>query len=127
MYAWYFPKGFWIDFPTRRHDWKSVVVWIDNPDLETPKIVGVSMSKSDTKYYNEARSILFLRFHYQITLASPYMRLAMENGEYQDLIMWEQLTDAARAALNNGDSFGKAEVPFSDEHFEDHLAEAWPL
>ncbi|ETO63627.1 hypothetical protein F444_18711 [Phytophthora nicotianae P1976] len=41
--------------------------------------------------------------------------------------MWEQLTDAARAALNNGDSFGKAEVPFSDEHFEDHLAEAWPL
>ncbi|ETN01678.1 hypothetical protein PPTG_17109 [Phytophthora nicotianae INRA-310] len=29
--------------------------------------------------------------------------------------MWEQLTDAARAALNSSDNFGRAEVPFSDE------------
>ncbi|KAG4042351.1 hypothetical protein PC123_g22158 [Phytophthora cactorum] len=106
MYAWYFPKGFWLDFPTRRHDWKSVVVWIDNLDLETPKIVGVSMSKSDTKYYKELKTW---------------------DGEYQDLIMWEQLTDAARVALNDSKNFGRAEVPFSDEHYEDHLDKAWPL
>ncbi|KAG3166009.1 hypothetical protein PC129_g20065, partial [Phytophthora cactorum] len=92
--------------PTRRHDWKSVVVWIDNPDLETPKIVGVSMSKSDTKYYKELKTW---------------------DGEYQDLIMWEQLTDAARVALNDSKNFGRAEVPFSDEHYEDHLDKAWPL
>ncbi|KAG6957116.1 hypothetical protein JG687_00010190 [Phytophthora cactorum] len=55
MYAWYFPKGFWTGFPTRRHDWESVVVWIDNPDLETPKIVRASMSRSDTKYYKQSK------------------------------------------------------------------------
>ncbi|KAF1786947.1 hypothetical protein Pcac1_g28250 [Phytophthora cactorum] len=150
MYAWYFPKGFWLDFPTRRHDWKSVVVWIDNPDLETPKIVGVSMSKSDTKYYKELKtwasnfvgyrmegwrfnrtyiygSNTSLRFQYQIDLGSPYLNFASWDGEYQDLIMWEQLTDAARVALNDSKNFGRAEVPFSDEHYEDHLDKAWPL
>ncbi|KUF84498.1 NPP1 protein [Phytophthora nicotianae] len=34
---------------------------------------------------------------------------------------WDQLTDAARVALNNGKNFGKAKVPFSDEHYEKHL------
>ncbi|KAG3065257.1 hypothetical protein PI124_g22819 [Phytophthora idaei] len=150
MYAWYFPKGFWLDFPTRRHDWKSVVVWIDNPDLETPKIVGVSVSKSDTKYYKELKiwasnfvgyrmegrrfhrtyiygSNTSLRFQYQIDLGSPYLSFASWDGEYQDLIMREQLTDAARVALNDRNNFGRAEVPFSDEHYEDHLDKAWPF
>ncbi|KAL3673463.1 hypothetical protein V7S43_001173 [Phytophthora oleae] len=35
MYAWYFPSGL-------IHDWKNVVIWIDNPDLATPKVLGVS-------------------------------------------------------------------------------------
>ncbi|OWY92483.1 hypothetical protein PHMEG_00038505 [Phytophthora megakarya] len=52
MYAWYFPKGYWMDSPSRRHDWKSVVpvVWIDNPASEAPKIVDATMSESDIKY-----------------------------------------------------------------------------
>ncbi|KAK1938930.1 hypothetical protein P3T76_009005 [Phytophthora citrophthora] len=51
-----FPKGFnWTGFPSRRHDWKNVVVWIDNPKVETPKIVGIAMSKSDTKYWTELK------------------------------------------------------------------------
>ncbi|KAG1707173.1 hypothetical protein DVH05_026369 [Phytophthora capsici] len=147
MYAWYFPKGFsWTGYPSRRHDWKSVVVWIDNPALETPKIVGVGMSKSD-KDYSEEREIwpsyfagfrrenrvvktygsnTSLRFDYDVS-NFPDMGFATMDGDYQDLIMWEQLTDAARVALNDRDSFGKAEVPFSDEHYEDHLDKAWPL
>ncbi|KAF1776333.1 Necrosis inducing protein [Phytophthora cactorum] len=48
------------------------------------------------------------------------------DGEYQDLIMWEQLTDAARAALNDDNNFGNAEVPFSDAHYEKHLEKSWP-
>ncbi|OWY94768.1 hypothetical protein PHMEG_00035412 [Phytophthora megakarya] len=148
MYAWYFPKGFsYFGYPSRRHDWQSVVVWIDNPDLETPKIVGVSLSKSDTKYYKELKmwpsyfvgyrtegrrfnrtyiygSNTSLRFEHSF---DPDMDFAPWDGEYQDLIMWEQLTDAARAALNDGKNFGDAEVPFSDEHYEVHLDKAWPL
>ncbi|KAF4318865.1 hypothetical protein BBO99_00004172 [Phytophthora kernoviae] len=44
MYSWYFPK----DSPStglgHRHDWEHVVVWIDNPDVENPTILGVSPS-----------------------------------------------------------------------------------
>ncbi|KAG3237738.1 hypothetical protein PI124_g17281 [Phytophthora idaei] len=138
MYAWYFPKGFWVGFPSRRHDWKSVVVWIDNPDFEVPKILGVSMSESDTKYFKNHRlwpsnfvgfqkidprydrtyiygSNTSLRFYYQRDLGPSYMVLSSWDGEYQDLIVWEQLTDAARVALNDLNNFGKAEVPFNDE------------
>ncbi|POM57825.1 LOW QUALITY PROTEIN: Hypothetical protein PHPALM_37618 [Phytophthora palmivora] len=54
MYTWYFPKSFSWMLPNGRHGWMSVVVWIDNPAVETPKIVGVSMSsKFDDKYKKE--------------------------------------------------------------------------
>ncbi|OWY98532.1 hypothetical protein PHMEG_00030685 [Phytophthora megakarya] len=149
MFAWYFPKGFKGGDPSRRHDWKSVVVWIDNPALETPKIVGVSKSKSDSEYDNELKiypsyfagyalmgtrynrtevygSNTSLRFEYDTGLfGGSYLDFATFDGEYQDLIMWEQLTDAARGALNDGNNFGSAEVPFSDEHYQNHLDNAY--
>ncbi|RLN62164.1 hypothetical protein BBJ29_007956 [Phytophthora kernoviae] len=50
MYAWYFPKGFQGDFSSRRHDWASAVVWIDNPALDAPELLGVSTLTSDSKY-----------------------------------------------------------------------------
>ncbi|OWY98499.1 hypothetical protein PHMEG_00030725 [Phytophthora megakarya] len=153
MYAWYFPKGFWAGFPSRRHDWASVVVWIDNPAAEQPKIKEVSRSISDSKYSTAGEvfadnfvgsqivggrhhrtvvggSNTSLRFEYLLSpvpfWGPPYINLAIEDGENLDLIMWEQLTDAARTALNDGDNFGRAVVPFNDEHFEDHLENAWP-
>ncbi|KAG1705750.1 hypothetical protein DVH05_003501 [Phytophthora capsici] len=143
MYSWYFPKGFnWLGFPTRRHDWKNVVVWIDNPALETPKIVGVALSKSDTKYrkvrevwppYFVGSEIRYdsspassTNIHFY-NVAGSDLDFARWDGEYHDLIMWEQLTDAARVALNNSEFFGDAEVPFSDEHYENHLDRACPL
>ncbi|KUF94850.1 hypothetical protein AM588_10008633 [Phytophthora nicotianae] len=66
-------------------------------------------------------------FHYHITLGTPYMSLSGVGGEFQDLIMWEQLTDIARMALNDSTNFENAEVPISDDHYEDHLDKAWPL
>ncbi|ETK83308.1 hypothetical protein L915_11449, partial [Phytophthora nicotianae] len=56
-----------------------------------------------------------LRFQYETSWTSPVLVFAELDGDYQELIMWEQLTDAARAALNSSDNFGRAEVPFSDE------------
>ncbi|EGZ23123.1 hypothetical protein PHYSODRAFT_445618, partial [Phytophthora sojae] len=50
VYAWYFPKGFSGPSPSRRHDWVSAVVWLDNLDVATPKIMGISLSNSDDKY-----------------------------------------------------------------------------
>ncbi|KAE8986329.1 hypothetical protein PR003_g23804 [Phytophthora rubi] len=49
-----------------------------------------------------------------------------ESGEFQDLIMWDQLTDVARLALNTT-SFGKANVPMNDGNFLTKLGNAWPF
>ncbi|KAG7386752.1 hypothetical protein PHYBOEH_008605 [Phytophthora boehmeriae] len=134
MYAWYFPKGFWQSFPVRRHDWANVVVWIDNPALESPKILGLSYSKGDDRYGNIApvpgfaingTHPKFLR-NLQILAGAPYLTYTLVGGKTQDLIMWDQLPDAAQAALNTTD-FGNAEVPFIDEHFTEKLEKAWPF
>uniref|UniRef100_H3H413 Uncharacterized protein n=1 Tax=Phytophthora ramorum TaxID=164328 RepID=H3H413_PHYRM len=47
-------------------------------------------------------------------------------GEFQDLIMWEQLTDEARGALNDTDFGEHAPVPFIDPNFKANLEKAWP-
>ncbi|KAE8970597.1 hypothetical protein PF011_g26356 [Phytophthora fragariae] len=39
-----------------------------------------------------------------------------KGGDFQDLIMWDQLTDFARKALNET-SFGDANVPMNDGNF----------
>ncbi|OWZ20167.1 hypothetical protein PHMEG_0005451 [Phytophthora megakarya] len=151
MYAWYFPKGFsWIGLPNKRHDWQSVVVWIGNPALESPKIIGVSTSKSDTNYNKHikmrpnnfagyrSKTSRSGRTYRRETLAygsNTTLRFNHDNniyfsswdGEFPDLIMWDQLTDAARGTLNDNKNFGDVEVPFNDEHFQDHLEKAWPI
>ncbi|OWY96398.1 Transposable element [Phytophthora megakarya] len=40
--------------------------------------------------------------------------------------MWEQLTDAARGALNDQNNFDDEEVPFNEGNYEKHLEKAWP-
>ncbi|RLN56669.1 hypothetical protein BBJ29_001054 [Phytophthora kernoviae] len=49
-----------------------------------------------------------------------------KSGEFQDLIMWDQMTDAARTALNDAD-FDKANVPMKDGSFVGKLDKAWPF
>ncbi|KAG6945553.1 hypothetical protein JG688_00016500 [Phytophthora aleatoria] len=46
---------------SRRHDWASVVVWIDNSALEPAKILGVSLSKS-TDHYSTDTGPLYERY-----------------------------------------------------------------
>uniref|UniRef100_H3H861 Necrosis inducing-like protein NPP1 type n=1 Tax=Phytophthora ramorum TaxID=164328 RepID=H3H861_PHYRM len=136
MYAWYFPKGFWDTVPYWRHDWSNAVVWIDNPALENPKILGLSLSTSENKYGNTyvpvpARTIengtTPTLYRYVPALRAAELRLSTSRGPVQDLIMWGQLTDAARAALNDQDNFGRTDVPISDDHFPKLLEEAWPF
>ncbi|OWY91308.1 Necrosis inducing protein NPP1 [Phytophthora megakarya] len=45
MYAWYFPKNFCNEEAKKRHDWANMVLWIDNPAVETPRILGASLSQ----------------------------------------------------------------------------------
>ncbi|POM77977.1 NPP1-like protein [Phytophthora palmivora] len=112
MYAWYFPKSFnyiWKFNYGQRHYWKFVVVWIDDPSLENPRILGVSMPS----YIYDMKETP--------PKAKGVFKLTKKNGEKQDLITWEQLTDEAREALSEfelnveKDEKKFAQVPFKDE------------
>ncbi|RLN48691.1 hypothetical protein BBJ29_009531 [Phytophthora kernoviae] len=59
-------------------------------------------------------------------VSDGYLYSTSEDGDSQDPIMWEQLTDAARAALETTD-FGRADVPFVDKNFSEELEDAWPF
>ncbi|OWZ13872.1 Necrosis inducing protein NPP1 [Phytophthora megakarya] len=173
MYAWYFPKNFCAGQAKKRHLWASIVLWIDNPAMETPKILGASLSQQTL----EPGKLVFISMEERIT--EPYKKMtelppmafvgtqriqhnkisrwnynytyeggskvstriahahetnfgwlktkfAWTDGTYLDLIMWEQLTDAARDALNSAD-FGEAKVPFNDNNFDATLGQAWPF
>ncbi|RLN65859.1 hypothetical protein BBP00_00002575 [Phytophthora kernoviae] len=54
-----------------------------------------------------------------------YLKTTQESGEFQDLVMWKDLTDEARAALETSD-FGLATVPFVDDEFLSNLKKAYP-
>ncbi|OWZ08224.1 Necrosis inducing protein NPP1 [Phytophthora megakarya] len=47
-----------------------------------------------------------------------------EEGEYQDIIQWNQLTDTAQEALENTDFGDFANVSFNDAYFETNLKDA---
>ncbi|KAL3656651.1 hypothetical protein V7S43_018430 [Phytophthora oleae] len=173
MFAWYFPKNFWGGGAQSRHNWANMVLWLDNPALETPKILGASLSRQTFEVptalfvsmgeqqkdpYSKVTAIppmgfvgtqaiqtaRISRFRYNYTYIggsnvstrvshsypdnSAWISLDFANadGQYQDLIMWNQLTDQARMALESA-AFGDVKVPFNDKNFETALAQAWPF
>jgi len=135
MYSWYFPK----DEPDtthlggHRHDWENIVVWLDNPANQQPKVLKISYSAhggytsygySDKTFqgshplvdYGNVSSLGFLDH----SLAPGYGKV----GGQQPLIDWYDLSPQARTALTNTD-FGKANVPFKDWAFETNLNKSW--
>ncbi|OWZ10761.1 Necrosis inducing protein NPP1, partial [Phytophthora megakarya] len=158
----------------KRHSWASMVLWIDNPVVETPKILGASLSQQTLEptkhlflsikrneepyqmiteldrmdfvgtqqirhtqiskwhwnYTYEGGSNVSTRVSHTYTNTNPLgwitLTFTYEDGTYHDLIMWEQLTDAAREGLNSAD-FGETKVPFNENNFEATLKTAWPF
>ncbi|GMF29009.1 unnamed protein product [Phytophthora lilii] len=140
-----------MGFASRRHDWANCVVWIDNPAVESPRILGVSFSKSEKEYTTETEidpdmfvgySIRGTRHNYTFfygsntslgiqhsihsVFGSAFLKFSFADGKYQDLIMWEQMTDEVRAALVDS-NFGDFRVPFNDDNFKKSLEIAWPF
>lgn len=129
MYAWYMPK----DSPStglgHRHDWEAAVVWIDNPAAANPQILSISYSQHGD-FMNAAPSSSNTNgTHPKIEYKSTWpinhsLFITSTAGGYQPLIGWDDLTPAARAALNSTD-FGSANVPMKDANFTNNLAKAW--
>ncbi|ETO69038.1 hypothetical protein F442_14103 [Phytophthora nicotianae P10297] len=136
MYAWYFPK----DIQNRglvktgvRHDWVNLVVWLDNPALVKPAMLATSASTYGNLYViskpPKTSDVINgttpkLRYDEDGYEAWHTVFQFHEEGEYKDLIQWNQLTDAAREALTNTDFGVFGHVPFIDAFFETNLKEA---
>ncbi|WP_366290945.1 NPP1 family protein [Paenibacillus sp. AN1007] len=129
MYAWYFPK----DNPSpglgHRHDWEGIVVWVDNPAVANPKVLSIAYSGHGQFTKVAPSSSNMQGDHPKISYNSTWPlnhELGVTNvvGGTQPLIGWDDLTPAARNALNTTD-FGSANVPFNDNNFANNLNKAW--
>ncbi|OWZ10502.1 Necrosis inducing protein NPP1 [Phytophthora megakarya] len=132
MYSWYFPK----DSPSpkfgHRHDWEHAIVFIDNPDVPNPKILGCSVSShSGYAKYNPCPSYavdgtsIKVRYMHKWPINHD-LDITGDAGKFQDLIMWDQMTEDARRALNSV-SFGSANTPMNNWNFERKIEKAWPF
>jgi hypothetical protein len=129
MYSWYMPKDETLPGVGHRHDWENAVVWLDS--LDSPSIVALSASYHSTYLYYYPPDSDYLdgdsaKIEYSTSwiVLDHSLSATSTAGETQDLIMWDQLTDAARTALEDTD-FGSANVPFKEANFATKVAKAY--
>ncbi|KAG3110894.1 hypothetical protein PI124_g12634 [Phytophthora idaei] len=122
MYSWYMPKDETLDGQGHRHDWENCVVWLDS--LDSPSIVALSASYHSTYLYYYPPDSDYLdgdsaKIEYSTSwvILDHSLSATSTAGETQDLIMWDQLTDAARMPLD----FDDTNIPFNDANFETKL------
>ncbi|OWZ00956.1 Necrosis inducing protein NPP1 [Phytophthora megakarya] len=143
MYAWFFPKG--GEYHSNldeghRYFWSYAIVWTDNPNPDNSTILGVSMSAyigygkkapPASKYVINGTTIKFDSY-ISMLMGKQALQLTKKEGETQDLIAWEQLTDEARNSLSEFDfesswSFSEVVMPLKDEEFTAKLKKACPF
>ncbi|GMF15399.1 unnamed protein product [Phytophthora lilii] len=132
MYSWYFPKDSPSSRMGHRHDWEHVVIFIDNPAIPEPKILGCSPSwhSGYNKYAPCPPEVIdgtSVKVKYEHSWPLNHaLEITNDGGSFQDLIMWDQMTDFARRALNDT-KFGKANTPMNDWNFQGKLEKSWPF
>ncbi|ETK79500.1 hypothetical protein F441_14909 [Phytophthora nicotianae CJ01A1] len=131
MYAWYFPRDRKAAFG-HRHAWENVIVWINRKGgVAKAKMTAVSSSIDDGVYFTiippteDMVDEDSVKIQYRAKTFSHYVNVTTVAGDFQDLVMWNDMPSAARTALNLYD-FGSATVPFNDDTFQDNLEEAYP-
>lgn len=112
MYAWYFPRErvpnpvFWGG----RHEWEFAVVWLDSleEDAEllsvtvTTAIPLVKRYKSYTPPDSDVMDGSSIKIEYLVHVSvRHYLKATTKAGEFQDLVMWDDMPEEARVALNS--------------------------
>uniref|UniRef100_A0AAV1V1W8 Uncharacterized protein n=1 Tax=Peronospora matthiolae TaxID=2874970 RepID=A0AAV1V1W8_9STRA len=133
VYALYFPKDMKYLNHGYRHAFEHVVLWFDDIALKDPKLLAVTPRRNkdylklvspDAQFMDGDSILLF----YESEVEDAYHQLSCSThrGEFQPLIMWEQLTNEARTALETVD-WGRDKMPLGDVVFNEILKEAWPF
>ncbi|KAG7381223.1 hypothetical protein PHYBOEH_011114 [Phytophthora boehmeriae] len=131
VYAWYFPRDRVIT-GGQRHAWEHAIVWVEKSDSGKAKLASVSVSSRANKYFlatppdPDTIDGTSPKLVYDHTgLLKHYLNMTTEPGDFQPLVMWDDMTDAARVALNTYD-WGKATVPLNEENFLSNIEDAYP-
>ncbi|POM62347.1 NPP1-like protein [Phytophthora palmivora] len=146
MYAWYFPKGrapltlpLSLRFLGHRNGWEYAVMWLDKPSPNST-VLGVSLSAAvgwakeapPPQKYLDGNS-LKVAYYYNHIWGNTAVKYTEEEGEFQDVITWNQLSDAARSSLNNTDwdespfNVFHVKMPMKDGVFMEKLKGAYPF
>ncbi|KAG7378611.1 hypothetical protein PHYBOEH_000297 [Phytophthora boehmeriae] len=126
MYAWYFPSAGIM----KTHDWEHVIVWLDGSGKDAT-LGAVTVPRPFGHYRMYAPPALrwmdgdSIKLRYKNMYGVRYLQATSNIGEYQDLVMWEDMTDKARTALKTTD-FGSDAVPILDDEFLGYLRKAYP-
>ncbi|CCF37348.1 necrosis inducing protein [Colletotrichum higginsianum] len=130
MYAWYFPKDMpndGVPVGSHRHDWESLVVWLNNASVANPEILGGAASghgdfKPTTNPQREGDSLKIEYFTQGIL--NHELQFTATTGRTYPVLDWDAMSATMQSALNDAD-FGDANVPFKDENFVENLEEAF--
>lgn len=131
MYSWYFPKDSPSSGLGHRHDWESIVVWINNPSVPRPTVYALSYSAHGNYSYLRNPAASLRDNHPKVVYGSTWptnheMFIGPYNpvGGMQPLIAWESMDQWVKDALTYT-NFGAANVPFIDNNFNQNLGKAW--
>lgn len=124
MYTWYFPKD--VMEKPGRHDWEYVVLWLDNPAVDNQMILPVS------RLFHVPLGPEFMdgpstKLNYGDYDERHMLTLTHSAGEFQPLIMWDQLPEKARESLNKAIWNHRSTMPISDARFTDAVDADWPF
>ena len=128
MYAWYFPKDNPSPAVGHRHDWESIVVWLNK---NTDKYIGMSASGHGSFKKNIGTPSRLYEGHPLIEYDNPIsidgvnhrLDFTTERGGMQPLVDWATLTGKVQKALQNTD-WGDANCPIGGSRFWDELEKA---
>ncbi|RMX62583.1 hypothetical protein DD238_008439 [Peronospora effusa] len=131
VYTWYFPS----DSSGIRYGWQTCVVWLDNYDKVSPNILAVSVMISKFEFakylYPKPPTVDGTHVKVRYILVNDWDSAGYQlnttdlKGGFQDLILWQQLTEDARCALNQM-SRGSMRMPINENNFRTTLEVAYP-
>ena len=116
-----------------RHDWECVVVWVNNPAVANPTVLGISTSahgKFPEKESGALKDVMPGTKHpkikyYQDTavVGTHSVHTTGNEGKYQPIIGWDFMNNAMRSTLNTVE-WGEANCPINDANFNNNLGKA---
>lgn len=130
MYSWYMAKDEPMPFIGHRHDWEGTVIWLSSNEPNATIVAASTSAHSGYTIQSPINEVyvkdgVSVRIGYESHWPLDHQTdFTTEDGEFQPLIQWEQMTDAARDALETT-SFGKADVMINNSNFERKMGKAF--